>query len=142
MIGQEEHDQQSEHHGWKRQMMKLAKNLMRICSLMGLGPSGAAGQSIFPGGEDARTCNVAVTSPQCIGNVATTYFPWMLYFCVGLLVISWLVFAVGTWKMYKWFKNRATIIEREHYHLSVQAAELDTALGEILKLLKVTWVKH
>ena len=30
VIGQEEHDQQSERHGSKRQMMKLAKNLMRI----------------------------------------------------------------------------------------------------------------
>ena len=37
VIGQEEHDQQSERHGSKRQMMKLAKNLMRIFVLMGLG---------------------------------------------------------------------------------------------------------
>ena len=131
VIGQEEHDQQSERHGSKRQMMKLAKNLMRIFVLMGLGPTGADGQSIFLDMEDAGTCSVASSVPQCTGNGTGNGFPWMLFFCVVLLVTSWLAFAVGAWKIYKWFKHSATILEREQYHLSMQSAELDTAFGEI-----------
>ena len=95
VIGQEEHDQQSERHGSKRQMMKLAKNLIRIFSLMGLGPSGAAGQGIFPDGEDTGTCSVASMSPQCAENETTKDFPWMLCFCIFLLVISWVIFAAA-----------------------------------------------
>ena len=131
VIGLDEHDQQSERNGSKRQMMKLAKNLTRIFSLMGLGPSGAAGQGIFPDGEDTGICSVASMSPPCVENETTHDFPWMLCFCIFLSVISWVIFAGAAWKVYKWFVNSATTIEREHYHLSVQAAELDTAFGEI-----------
>ena len=75
--------------------MKLAKNLTRIFSLMGLGPSGAAGQGIFPDGEDTGTCSVASMSPQCAENETTKDFPWMLCFCIFLLVISWVIFAAA-----------------------------------------------
>ena len=43
VIGQTEHDEQGEKHGSKRQIMQLAKNLMRLFSGMGLGLTGAYG---------------------------------------------------------------------------------------------------
>ena len=44
VIGQAEYDKQMEKHSSKRQVMQLAKNLMLVFSLMGLGPTGADGQ--------------------------------------------------------------------------------------------------
>ena len=37
IIGQHEHDEQVEKHGSRRQIMQLAKSLMRVATVMGLG---------------------------------------------------------------------------------------------------------
>eukprot|EP00435_Cladocopium_sp_Y103_P063267 s968_g24.t2 len=116
VIGQEEYDAQTERHGSKRQVMQLAKNLMRVFTLMGLGPTGADG---------------FLMQPQCIGseeiNEKVERASLMLYVCIFLLSFSLLIFAYGAWKLYKWIKGA----ERDQYFYSLQLAELDTAFGEL-----------
>eukprot|EP00435_Cladocopium_sp_Y103_P055810 s873_g18.t1 len=116
VVGQEEYDAQTERHGSKRQVMQLAKNLMRVFTLMGLGPPGADG---------------FVLQPQCTGpekiDEKVEKASMMLYICMFLLGFSWLIFAFGAWKLYQWFKGA----ERDHYFYALQLAELDSAFGDL-----------
>ena len=120
VIGQDVHDEHVQPHGSQRQVMQLAKNLMRVFSLTGLGPlPGATGDSsmdvveIFPG----------EVQPQCAASGDDTACgSWMITVLTLLLVISLGTFAYMAWKVYKW----PGVAETEHYHLAVQVAELDT----------------
>ena len=57
IIGQHEHDEQVEKHGSRRQIMQLAKSLMRVATVMGLGSNGANGQ-FLPDELEGSTCDI------------------------------------------------------------------------------------
>ena len=63
IIGQHEHDEQVERHGSRRQIMQLAKSLMRVATVMGLGSSGANGQ-FLPDELEGSTCAIG-SRDQC-----------------------------------------------------------------------------
>ena len=71
IIGQHEHDEQVEKHGSRRQIMQLAKSLMRVATVMGLGSSGANGQ-FLPNELEGSTCDIGSLRDQCDVAVAVT----------------------------------------------------------------------
>ena len=57
IIGQHEHDEQVEKHGSRRQIMQLAKSLMRVATVMGLGSRGANGH-VLSGELEESSCAI------------------------------------------------------------------------------------
>ena len=69
IIGQHEHDEQVEKHGSRRQVMQVAKSLMRVATVMGLVSGGANGQ-ILSGELEETTCAIG-PQDQCDAAVTT-----------------------------------------------------------------------
>ena len=71
IIGQHEHNEQVEKHGSRRQIMQLAKSLMRVATVMGLGSNGANGQ-FLPDELEGSTCDIGSLRDQCDATTVTT----------------------------------------------------------------------
>ena len=108
--------------------MQLAKSLMRVATVMGLGSSGANGQ-FLPDELEGSTCAIG-SRDQCdvTATTATMVESNMFnYVCTFLVLTTWVIFGcAGYWSYRKW-KDGMTVMEREQYHLRVQVSELDTA---------------
>ena len=87
VIGQAEYDEQVKKHGSKRQVMQLAKNLMRVFAVMGLGPTGVDGLQ-------SDVCSMEATE-QCSGTsapatVVQEHDPLLCSWCLhGLFSVEW-----------------------------------------------------
>eukprot|EP00435_Cladocopium_sp_Y103_P068164 s313_g31.t1 len=123
-IGEVEYNEQVERHGSRHQMMQLAKNLCRVFALLGLEPTRVA---------SAKIVDQCGLSDDNSSHSTTVFF-------ISVLVISWGIFAYFGWMMYKRLiqvDERSQIqsrgleqIQHDHYHLSVQVAELDDGYGQ------------
>ena len=135
IIGQHEHDEQVEKHGSRRQIMQLAKSLMRVATVMGLGSSGANGQ-FLPNELEGSTCDIGSLRDQCDVAVAATTTAMMVesnmvnYVCIFLGLTTWVIFGCAGYWLYRKWKHGMTVMEQEQYHLGVQVAELDTAYAD------------
>ena len=70
IIGQHEHYEQVEKHASRRQIMQLAKSLMRVATVMGLGSSGANGY-VLSGELEEFSCAIGPID-QCSAAATAT----------------------------------------------------------------------
>ena len=131
IIGQHEHDEQVEKHGSRRQIMQLAKSLMRVATVMGLGSSGANGY-VLSGELEESTCAIGPVD-QCSAAATATMMEdskILNLVCIFLVVATWVIFGCAGYWFYRKWKRGMTIMEEQHYYLGLQVAELDTAYSD------------
>ena len=131
IIGQHEHDEQVEKHGSRRQIMQLAKSLMRVATVMGLGSSGANGY-VLSGELEEFSCAIGPID-QCSAAATATMMEdskILNLVCIFLAVATWVIFGCAGYWFYRKWKRGMTIMEEQHYYLGLQVAELDTAYSD------------
>ena len=133
VIGEVEYNEQVERHGSRRQIMRLARNLCRVFTLLGLEPAGVTGATINTHGSSQDQCDGDEVSDNSESSITTYVF-------IFLLLISWEIFAYVGWKVYKrvtqiegqvmQYQTGLATVEQDHNHLALQVAEMDTTVGE------------
>lgn len=88
-VGQAEHQEQTEKHGSKRQMMQLAKDLMRVFAMMGLGSTGAEGHVSFSEMDEQDLSSGS--QGQCSAETSMNDSGFANYVFMFLLVTTWFV---------------------------------------------------
>ena len=119
IIGQLEHDEQVEKHGSRRQIMQLAKSLMRVATVMGLGSRGANGY-VLSGELEESTCAIGPVD-QCSAAATATMMEdskILNLVCIFLVVATWVIFGCAGYWFYRKWKRGMTIMEEQHYLLS------------------------
>ena len=118
IVGQAEYEEQSSKHGGGREMAVLAKNIVRILVMTGLGPMPGTAMKVEDDGHCSLTEN---KEAQSTGHGNETF--WMILVLM-LITIVWSIFF---WRLVKWLRQ----VANGHEHLCLQVAELDAFAGGI-----------
>ena len=120
-IGQDVHDEHVQRHGSQRQVVHLARNLVRVFSLRGLGPlPGATGQQFDVDGVIALE-GLAQQQQCAAGGAGSADGSWMIL--LFTLLMSWE-------SSLTWHGKFTGNLALPKLSTTTQVAELDTAYGE------------
>eukprot|EP00435_Cladocopium_sp_Y103_P024601 s2953_g6.t1 len=102
-VGQEEFEEMRSNHTNSRDVSKLAKTILKLTTVLGLGPTGSAAQGQCPDNRIDQSGNEM----------------WWIWFSIFLLAVAWLGLAVAAYKL--WLR-----IDERMQHNELQQAETDT----------------
>ena len=90
VIGEVEYNEQVERHGSRRQIMRLARNLCRVFTLLGLEPAGVTGATINTHGSSQDQCDGDEVSDNSESSITTYVFIFSAFDFMGNLCICWM----------------------------------------------------